>query len=82
MRLHRRRSGASLGPAARFDAMAQPTNSCVLSLAPASAGGQLQPVWNTLEDSKPVEYTREPARSEWKRMQVGILSLLPLDVEP
>jgi putative cardiolipin synthase len=67
--------------AARFDAMAQPANSYVLSLAPASAGGQPQLVWNTLEDGKPAEYTREPARSEWQRMQVGLLSLLPLDAE-
>ncbi len=67
--------------AARFDAMAQPANSYVLSLAPGSAGGQPRLVWNTLEDGKPVEYTREPARSEWQRMQVGFLSMLPLDAE-
>jgi cardiolipin synthase C len=67
--------------AARFDAMTQPANSYVLSLAPGSASGQPRLVWNTLEDGKPVEYTREPARSEWQRMKVGFLSMLPLDAE-
>jgi cardiolipin synthase C len=67
--------------AARFDAMAQPANSYVLSLAPGGAGGQAQLVWNTLEGGEPVEYTREPARSEWQRLQVQFLSLLPLDAE-
>jgi putative cardiolipin synthase len=67
--------------AARFDAMAQPANSYVLVLRPDDAGGRPQLVWKTLEDGKPVEYTTEPARSEWQRLQVGFLSLLPLDSE-
>jgi putative cardiolipin synthase len=67
--------------ATRFDAMAQPANSYVLTLAPGSAGAQPRLIWNTLEDGKPVEYTREPARSEWQRMQVNFLSMLPLDAE-
>ncbi len=67
--------------AVRFDGMVQPANSYVLGLAPIGAGGRPQLVWNTLEDGKPVEYTREPARSEWQRTQVELLSLLPIDGE-
>jgi len=61
--------------------MVQPANSYVLELAPVGAGGRPELVWNTLEDGRPVEYTREPARSEWQRTQVQVLSLLPLDAE-
>jgi cardiolipin synthase C len=67
--------------AARFDGMVQPANSYVLGLAPVGPGKPPELVWNTLEDGKPVEYTREPARSEWQRTQVQLLSLLPLDAE-
>jgi putative cardiolipin synthase len=67
--------------ALRFDGMVQPANSYVLGLAPIGAGGRPQLVWNTLEGGKPVEYTREPARSEWQRTQVKLLSLLPIEEE-
>jgi cardiolipin synthase C len=67
--------------AARFDGMVQPANSYALGLSPVGAGGRPELVWNTLEDGKPVEYTREPARSEWQRTEVQLLSLLPMDAE-
>jgi putative cardiolipin synthase len=67
--------------AARFGAMAQPANSYVLSLRPDGTGAQPRLVWQTTEEGKPVAYTEEPARSRWQRLEVGFLSLLPLDAE-
>jgi cardiolipin synthase C len=64
--------------AVRFEAMAQPENSYVLELRPGSAGSSPHLVWHTQEDGKAVEYLREPARSAWQRLEVKLLSLLPL----
>ena len=38
-------------------------------------------VWLTQEDGKAVEYDTEPARSNWQRVKVNLLSLLQLDKE-
>jgi putative cardiolipin synthase len=67
--------------AARFDAMVAPANSYALALVPGSTDARPQLVWKTLEVGKPVEYTQEPARSAWQRLEVTLLSLLPLDAE-
>jgi cardiolipin synthase C len=67
--------------AVRFEAMAQPENSYVLELRPRSAGSPPHLVWHTQEDGKVVEYVREPARSRWQRLEVKLLSLLPLGGE-
>lgn len=67
--------------AARFDAMVHPVNSYMLALRPNDAGGMPSLVWRTQEDGKAVEYHTEPARSDWQRMKVNVLSLLPLDNE-
>jgi putative cardiolipin synthase len=67
--------------ASRFDAMVQPANSYALALVPSTTGARPQLVWKTLEDGRPVEYTREPARSAWQRLKVWFLSLLPMDDE-
>lgn len=67
--------------AARFEAMVQPVNSYMLALRPNDAGGSPSLVWRTQEDAKAVEYVTEPARSDWQRVEVNILSLLPLDKE-
>jgi len=64
--------------AARFDAMAQPEDSYVLALRPHSAGSRPRLMWQTEEDGQLVEYTQEPARSDWQRLDVRLLSLLPL----
>jgi putative cardiolipin synthase len=64
--------------AVRFEAMAQPENSYVLELRPSSAGRRPHLVWHTEENGKAVEYVREPARSAWQRLEVKLLSLLPL----
>jgi len=67
--------------AARFEAMVQPANSYMLVLRPNDAGRSPSLVWRTQEDAKPVEYDVEPARSDWQRVKVNSLSLLPLDKE-
>ncbi len=67
--------------AARFEAMAQPENAYQLLLRPPAAGGTPQLVWRTRENGELVEYRREPARSDWQRLAVRLLSLLPLDKE-
>ena len=67
--------------AARFDAMVQPVNSYMLVLRPNESGGKPGLVWRTQEDGKAVEYDREPARSDWQRFKVNVLSLLPMDKE-
>jgi putative cardiolipin synthase len=64
--------------AVRFEAMAQPENSYVLELRP---GSRPHLVWHTQEDGKAVDYVREPARSGWQRLEVKLLSLLPLGGE-
>ena len=65
--------------AARFAEIAKPANSYVLVLGDADALGHRHLVWRTLEDGKPVDFEQEPATTVWERMQVDMLSLLPLD---
>lgn len=67
--------------AARFEAMVQPVNSYRLALRPNNTGGSPSMVWHTREGAKAVEYDTEPARSDWQRVKVHVLSLLPLDDE-
>ena len=66
--------------AARFEAMSQLANSYMVVLQP-EANGQSHLLWRTQEAGKTVEYLQEPARSEWQRLGLGLLSLLPLDSE-
>ena len=66
--------------AARFEAMTQPSNSYAVALqSPDSANSPL--IWRTKENGTMVEYHREPSRSVWRRVEVGLLSALPLDKE-
>ena len=67
--------------AGRFEAMVQPANAYELALRPNDERGSPSLVWRTQEDGKAVEYDTEPARSDWQRFKVDILSLLPLDSE-
>jgi cardiolipin synthase C len=64
--------------ALRFDAMAQPDNSYILALRQRGAEGPAHLSWDTREDGKAVEYSREPARSAWQRLKLKLLSLLPI----
>jgi len=65
----------------RFEAMVKPENSYMLVLRPNEAGSTPILVWRTQEDAKTIEYDSEPARSVWERINVHLLSLLPLDSE-
>jgi len=67
--------------AARFEAMVHPANAYALELRSDPAGGPPSLVWHTQEDGKSVEYDVEPARSDWQRIKVNVLTLLPMDKE-
>lgn len=65
--------------AARFEAMASPDNAYTVVLKTSDGSSRI--VWQTREQGRPVEYDREPARSEGQRIGVKLLSLLDLDAE-
>jgi putative cardiolipin synthase len=67
--------------ATRFEAMAKPMNAYSLALRPAEPGASPGLVWRTEDDTGAVEYLTEPARSDWQRVKVHLLSLLQLDEE-
>ncbi len=67
--------------AARFEAMVLPVNSYRLTLRPNDADRSPGLLWHTEENGRAVEYTMEPARSDWQRIKANALSLLPLDKE-
>lgn len=67
--------------AARFAAIVVPANSYQPVLRTDAAVGAPYLVWRTREGGTAVEYDTEPARSEWQRMKIHFLSLLPLDKE-
>ena len=64
----------------RFDEMVKPENCYILGLRPAPGVSQGL-VWRTRENGADVEYTREPARSGWQRVEVKLLAVLPLGRE-
>jgi len=66
--------------ATRFEAMTQPANSYTVALqSPDSPSSAL--LWRTEENGQTVEYRREPSRSVWRRVEVALLAMLPLDRE-
>jgi putative cardiolipin synthase len=67
--------------ATRFESIVAPANSYGLALQADEVGGLSRLLWHTQEDSKAVEYDREPARSDWQRMKVIFLYLMPLENE-
>jgi cardiolipin synthase C len=67
--------------AARFESIVAPENSYGLGLQADTVGGLSHLLWRTRENRIAVEYDREPARSDWQRMKVNFLSLIPLDNE-
>jgi putative cardiolipin synthase len=66
---------------ARFESMTSPPNSYELTLLPRDGDRSPRLVWRTQEDGKAFEYDREPARSNWQKLKVELLTLLPLDDE-
>jgi len=67
--------------AKRFEAMVSPPNSYELVLRSGDGTGSPHLAWRTEEGGKIVEYDSEPARSDWQRFRLNLLSLLPLDDE-
>jgi putative cardiolipin synthase len=67
--------------ATRFEAMVSLPNSYELVLRGGDGAGPQQLAWRTEEGGKTVEYDSEPARSDWQRFRLNLLSLLPLDNE-
>ena len=67
--------------ATRFAAMVQPQNSYALALRAPAAGRAPQIYWRTQEAGWTVDYLQEPARSDWQRVEVQALSLLPVSSE-
>jgi cardiolipin synthase C len=63
--------------AIRFERMVQPANAYALAWRTLGTGSS-QLVWDTQENGNAVEYTREPARSEWQRLEQSLLSWLPI----
>jgi cardiolipin synthase C len=63
--------------AMRFENMVQPANAYALAWRTVGTGSS-QLVWDSQENGNAVEYTREPARSEWQRLEQGMLSWLPI----
>jgi len=72
----------ALETARRFDELVKPENCYVLELRPSAApAGASRLVWRTKENGQDVEYTREPARSQWQRFKDKVLSILPIESE-
>jgi putative cardiolipin synthase len=67
--------------AARFNAMVQPQNAYHVTLAADSAAATPKLAWSTQENAQPVEYRTEPARSEWQRLKVHFMMLIPWEDE-
>ena len=63
--------------AMRFERMVQPGNAYALSWHTPGTGSSLL-AWDSEENGNAVEYTREPARSEWQRLEQSLLSWLPI----
>jgi putative cardiolipin synthase len=67
--------------ARRFAAIVVPANSYQPTLRADAAPGAPRLVWRTEEGAALVEYDVEPASSDWKRLKVHLMTLLPLDRE-
>jgi putative cardiolipin synthase len=67
--------------ARRFESITKPANSYQVVERPAGEGGKPGLIWRTEEQGRPVEYDLEPAQDGWKRFEVEMISLLPLDRE-
>jgi putative cardiolipin synthase len=64
----------------RFAHMTHPSSAYALG-EDVRPDGHRVIVWRTLEKDEPVEYSREPSRSPWRRLEAAMLSMLPLDAE-
>jgi putative cardiolipin synthase len=65
---------------ARYELMTRLTSSYAVMLK-STSGMKASVVWDTIENDQPVEYRREPSDSSWRRAEVRMLSMLPIDGE-
>lgn len=65
--------------AERFEAVARPANSYVLSLGPPNAVKKERVQWRTEQNGGSVVYDDEPGVDPWRRFKVDALSLLPIE---
>lgn len=65
--------------ASRFADITQPANSYVLVLSEVDGFGQRHLVWRTVENGMRVDFDQEPNVTFWQRLQIDMLSMLPLD---
>ena len=66
--------------ATRFESMVQPGNAYALAWRTLGTGRR-QLAWDSQENGNAVEYTQEPARSAWQRLEQSLLSWLPIAAE-
>ncbi|MDB5804989.1 MAG: phospholipase D/Transphosphatidylase [Betaproteobacteria bacterium] len=64
-----------------IDALAQPLNAYHVTEQKRPGTDAARIVWHTEEDGQPADYDTEPAKSEWQRLKIHLLALLPLDSE-
>ena len=64
--------------AGRFEAIAQPANSFVVTLA-AEGNGSRKLVWKSVKDGKPIVYDDEPGDDRWREFLVDFYSTLPIE---
>jgi putative cardiolipin synthase len=67
--------------AQRFQAMTQAASAYSVTLQHADPPASAGLLWSTEEQGKPVTYHVEPARNAWQKLEVRVLSLLPVDRE-
>ena len=65
--------------AERFEAVAQPANSYVLSLGPPGVVEKRPLLWRTEESGSPIVYDDEPGVDRVRRFNVKMLSFLPIE---
>jgi len=65
--------------ALRFADITQPANSYVLMLSEADRFGERHVVWRTFENGTRIDFEQEPNVTFWQRLQIDMLSMLPLD---
>ncbi len=67
--------------AGRFESLTRLENAYRLSIDPGSRAATPKLIWTTKQDGRIVHYRHDPARNVWQRIEVKLLSLLPIDRE-
>ena len=67
--------------AERFEAIVNPINSYQVELRATEPGAKPGLLWHTEENGHPVDYMAEPAQDAWKRFEVEMTALFPIDGE-